>query len=536
MEFSSQATTKTQTAMVLNLDLFDERYLGATLVAIIISYYLVTTVHNLYFHPLKAYPGPQYAATSRLPITYVTITGKSAIWVNRLHEKYGPVVRVAPDELSYADARAWNDIYGALPGLSSGMKRDPGLFEQFEDEDNRPSFLTSPDDEHLRVRLAYAPAFSRRALGEQEPLFIKYADRAMDRLREMQGSPVDISRFFYHILFDMVGHLQYGESLGLLETGSHTAWADRQAAMAKFATILAALADIAWIRLIILYVLPPLTRPARRALFKTSNNLIDQRLSSRESHGSDLIGLAFRESRKERTDRFLNDRDIRANAHLIMLAGTETMSSLLAALTASLLSDSDGAALKRLIAEVRGAFDDSSSITFTSVSKLPYLAACIKESLRLHPPAPGALPRAAPDCGAMIAGRWVPGRTRVYVTILASTRFSANFYKPDSFCPERWMEGSSSAFASGSQSEFEYARDNRAAYQPFSFGQRNCIGQEMAQLVSRLIICKLLYNFNIEAVSDIHQWRADARVYTVWDYAPLLIRLIPVDHAAGGKE
>ncbi|KAL4901235.1 cytochrome P450 [Aspergillus multicolor] len=499
--------------MVLNLELFDTPRVVLTSAIAVISSYLAAAVYNLYFHPLKAYPGPRYAAASRLPITYVTMIGKSAIWAHRLHERYGPVVRVAPDELSYADSRAWNDIYGNLPGHPSGMQRDPGLFEQFEDEDNRPSFLTSTDDEHLRVRRAYAPAFSRRALGEQEPLYVKYTDLAMERIRQTQKAPVDISRFFYHIMFDMVGHLQYGESLGLLETGSHTRWADTQAALAKLATSLAALADLTLTRIVLMHVLLPLSRPARRAFFKPSNDRIDKRLLSDRSHGPDLIGLAFRESR--RTD--LSDRDIRANAHLIMLAGTETTSSLLAALTASLLTDS--AALRRLTDEIRSAFKQTSDIAFTSITKLLYLDACIKESMRLHPPAPGALPRAVPRQGAMITGRWVPGRTRVYVTILASTRYSANFHEPDLFCPERWLEGS----------DPEFSKDNRAAYQPFSFGQRNCIGQEMAQLVSRLIMCKLLYNFDIEAVSDIEQWRASARIFTVWDYAPLLIRLTPVD-------
>lgn len=31
----------------------------------------------------------------------------------KLHKKYGPVLRIAPDELSYASAQAWQDIYGS---------------------------------------------------------------------------------------------------------------------------------------------------------------------------------------------------------------------------------------------------------------------------------------------------------------------------------------------------------------------------------------------------------------------------------------
>ncbi|KHO00243.1 uncharacterized protein MAM_02166 [Metarhizium album ARSEF 1941] len=42
-----------------------------------------------------------------------------------LHEKHGPVVRVAPDELSFNAARAWEDIYGSEPSGHTRLPRGP---------------------------------------------------------------------------------------------------------------------------------------------------------------------------------------------------------------------------------------------------------------------------------------------------------------------------------------------------------------------------------------------------------------------------
>lgn len=69
-------------------------------------------VYNVYFHPLASYPGPLLARSTRLYHAYYDIKGVSVWKVKDWHEKYGPVVRVAPDELSYTDSRAWPAIYG----------------------------------------------------------------------------------------------------------------------------------------------------------------------------------------------------------------------------------------------------------------------------------------------------------------------------------------------------------------------------------------------------------------------------------------
>lgn len=69
-------------------------------------------IHNLYFHPLCAYPGPWYCAISRVWFGVGIFRGDLHFRVQRLHELYGDIVRIAPNELSYIAPEAWPAIEG----------------------------------------------------------------------------------------------------------------------------------------------------------------------------------------------------------------------------------------------------------------------------------------------------------------------------------------------------------------------------------------------------------------------------------------
>jgi len=69
-----------------------------------------------------------------------------------------------------------------------------------------------------------------------------------------------------------------------------------------------------------------------------------------------------------------------------------------------------------------------------------------------------------------------------------------------------------------------FANDNRAAVQPFSVGPRNCIGRNLAYTEMRILLARLLFNFDIEATPQIEGWM-DQRIWFLWDKKPLLIKL-----------
>ena len=110
----------------------------------------------------------------------------------------------------------------------------------------------------------------------------------------------------------------------------------------------------------------------------------------------------------------LDNSGIMANAALFILAGTETVATLLCAVV-YLLTQSP-VALDRLTRAIRDAIQDESQLTLHNLSKMTYLTACINEALRLVPPVPEGLPRVTPQEGESICGCWVPGGVRSSLT------------------------------------------------------------------------------------------------------------------------
>lgn len=82
----------------------------------------------------------------------------------------------------------------------------------------------------------------------------------------------------------------------------------------------------------------------------------------------------------------------------------------------------------------------SPDIQYHEAVGLPYLMACCKEGMRLHPSVGMTLPRLVPRGGCVIAGQWFPGGTRVGVNAAVIQR-DRNIFGDDAneFVPERWF-------------------------------------------------------------------------------------------------
>lgn len=165
----------------------------------------------------------------------------------------------------------------------------------------------------------------------------------------------------------------------------------------------------------------------------------------------------------------MNEAEIRLSARVFIIAGSETTATLLSGAFFLLLTNTKH--LERLTREVRDAFRAEADITIQSTASLPFLQAVIQESLRLYPPAPNTFPRTTPEPGQMICGRFVPAGTTVGVHQWSAHRCASNFFMPDTFVPERWMD-------TDNTSDKRFMADEREACQPFSYGPRNCIGQK----------------------------------------------------------
>lgn len=73
---------------------------------------LLQVIHRRFFHPLRVAPGPWLNSISELPAAIALVTGNQHVYYRSLHERYGPVVRVSPNELSFVSVEAREEIYG----------------------------------------------------------------------------------------------------------------------------------------------------------------------------------------------------------------------------------------------------------------------------------------------------------------------------------------------------------------------------------------------------------------------------------------
>jgi len=106
-------------------------------------------------------------------------------------------------------------------------------------------------------------------------------------------------------------------------------------------------------------------------------------------------------------------------------------------------------------------------------------------------------------------------QTTISMQQYVSYRLRSNFHRPEEFLPQRWL------------GDVEFADDNRAALQPFAVGPRNCIGRNLAYAEMRLILAKVLYNFDLDLDAKTGQWM-DQKVYGIWEKKPLWVKLKPV--------
>lgn len=214
------------------------------------------------------------------------------------------------------------------------------------------------------------------------------------------------------------------------------------------------------------------------------------------------------------------------------MAGSETTATLLCGVTYLLLMNP--AALAKATMEVRTTFKSDKDITLLSVMNLPYLLACLNEALRRYPSIVGGLPRQTPAGGSTIAGRYVAeGVSRIRKTIKkneADNRYvqtavavwqypayhrEQNFKKPYEYHPERFLGAA------------EFAGDQLDVLQPFAVGPRDCIGRNLAYAEMRLIMARVLYNFDIALAERSRDWMDKQEAYSLWLKPSLWIKMAP---------
>ncbi|KAI4866577.1 cytochrome P450 [Hypoxylon rubiginosum] len=492
------------------------RLLNTTLLVLSV-YPILRCIYNVYFHPLKNIPGPYSWSASRLPFVYSLLRGTIVHDIEKLHRKYGPVLRIAPNELTFAQPEAWSDIFQLRPGHQQFLK-DPVWWKR---QPGHPESLISAIDidPHARMRKALAPGFTPRALRGQEPILHRYVNLLVERLSELitenqgtRGVEIDIGPWFNFITFDIFGDLGFGESFDCLRHSRYHPWIALLFNSVKAASFVAAARFYPWVEFILMKCIPPSLRKMQQAHYQQIVDKVQRRLNyelerpdimSYVAVGDEVDGLSIDETN--------------VTFMVLTTAGSETTATVLGGTLNYLVSHRGK--LDILTQEIRSRFQRDEDITLDALRNLPYLNATINEGLRLCPPIPWVLPRQVPPSGDTVCGKWLPGGTPVSIQAYTMNRDPSLFHDSTSFLPERWLPEAST------DNKSPFFNDQRQAIQPFSVGPRSCMGQHLAWAEMRLILSKLLWNLDFEAVEGKTLKWEELRTFLLVEKKPIQVRI-----------
>ena len=455
--------------------------------------------------------------------------------LRRQHEKH-PVLRTGPNDLSFSSVGAIKDIYGHG---SPCLKGD--LYQLITG--THPHILNVINkDDHARKRRMLSNAFAIRNLELWEFKITDKVEKMVTQFDQRCTAPpsndsvslddLTVNFRLWSNLFtlDAIADIALSERLGLLESGTDLVEGNMGNG-AKSLNLISSLhfggrvvsrfvGATDWFH--ILKAVSKLLSPHFRAHENDFGNIVSMLANKRLEQYyngnklSDFLGCLIEDSagKQRGLDRgeieaetsilckgFSYQNHILANVSLTVDAGSDTTAIALTNVLYYLIKHPN--ILSKLRKEVAGVLTGEQVAPYAKVKSLPYLRACLDESLRLSPPVPRGLERKTPPQGMDILGERIAGGITVSVSAYVAHRDLNLFPEPDSFIPERWLH------------ESEGTKEMRAAFIPFTTGARACIGRNITMMEQQILIATLVHRYEFALPS--RDWELDwEEAFNLW--------------------
>ncbi|KAI2890088.1 hypothetical protein CBS76997_6479 [Aspergillus niger] len=451
---------------------------AATAVAI----WVLQIAYKLLRSPLRHIPGPLYTRVTRLPLKFSIVTGRRIYFIHNLHQKYGPVVRIAPDEVSVSSLPEFKEIHR----VGSAFLKTP-WYQKFAWDRNPGLFTMRDPKEHAARRKLFARVFSKSDLRRTwEPEVKDKVQLAVSQIRGelLRDGISDILKWWTFLATDVSGHLMFGESFDMLQYEKVSYQSDypcmRGSANCQkneYINVLESTmmgsginVELPIVGLLGRYV--PLA--SCQAMFRPSDYLTEygRRAVSNSRTNSNSTRNIFTGmlNESEKASSMLSEEDVVIEAGNLIVAGSDTTAVTLTYLVWAVLSQPT---LQHDLEEEVSALDPN--YNEAALEELPLLNAVITETLRLYGAAPGSLPRSVPNGGATFCGYHVPQGATVSTQSYTIHRDEELYPDPETFDATRWLGGH------GNGSDVA-----KQALSPFGYGTRVCLGVHLAWMELRL--------------------------------------------------
>lgn len=340
-------------------------------------------------HPLAKYPGPLSWRASRLANLRAAWSGRYPYIVQQLHQEYGDIVRVGPNELSVASPSAWDDIYSNRgENHQLAYPKSEVWHGDMGPKGTASSIFTTLDfKEHSGMRRYLEPAFTERAALQQEPILQQYADLCVERIKERiasapskRGLDVDIVQWLNFYFFDVIGDLAFGESFKCLEDCQYEDWMSSMNGVIKAHYFIISVRHYPMLYRLLMRLMPKSIKKQQEDHHNRAAGKVERRLKSTVDR-PDIVSQML-QSKDGKTGLTMNE--LLENSKLFIIAGSETTATVLSGTLHHMLETPTS--LKQLQEEIRQQFASPDEITLAALKKLEYLDAVIHEGLRMCNP------------------------------------------------------------------------------------------------------------------------------------------------------
>eukprot|EP00253_Pinus_taeda_P023070 PITA_23070 len=196
----------------------------------------------------------------------------------------------------------------------------------------------------------------------------------------------------------------------------------------------------------------------------------------------DLVDVLLAASADKDMELQITRDNIKAVLYDMLAAGTDTSSAGIEWAMSELLRNPP--VLKKVQGELQRVVGLERMVRESDLPRLPYLQAVVRETLRLHPPAPLAIPHNSIG-GCKVLGYEIPRNTHVFVNIWAIGRNPKSWEDPERFVAERFMHG-----------DCLDVRIKNFEWMPFGAGRRRCPGELLGTLLVEFAVAQLVHCFD----------------------------------------
>ncbi|KAF8711795.1 Cytochrome P450 monooxygenase, partial [Rhizoctonia solani] len=512
--------------------MFTESHYCAAAGALLMAYYAVPYLLDPHGYR-RRFSGPWLASVSGSWLARSASSGQHYQNLLQAHEKYGKFVRIGPNHISISDPDALVEVYGDSNGLLKSEFYD--VFVNGSGDGN--VFDTRDRAIHTMKRKRIANIFSPQNISAFEPRVRVHIQRFCDQLdMRCDQAAIGTSGFnwvakdgravlnscpqFAYLTFDLISDLALGTPFGMIEAQKDSIPTVLSLTSKKSIEGVAPihLSAVAGQGRMILGSYPSWTRKllfcapwnfskiaafrnfedATRAAVEASAIRREKEGQEANERGVDLLDKLFEVKNADGSP--LTRSEIDAEATVILAAGSDTTANSLSAMSYYIASNPD---VKKKLQHELDSIDLSWALkmndlemekstciipSFDQVKNLPYLAACVKEALRLYSTVGSGLPRVVPEGKTLtVAGQSFNAGSIISVPSCCTNR--SNVWGPDAeaYRPERWLE-------EGASSLNKY-------FAAFSTGPRGCVGRNLANLNLLLVSSTFFRRYDIELAS-----------------------------------